>query len=336
MCLSIVGRICLFFSQILPHYTISFGPADDWIQGIEDKLKEFLISCVETNLNNTLSLLTSGMSTSGIGSSVNLYINNSPLDSSVSTVISGGASLGAWDTIKDISDASIVPIAITIVAIISVYDLVQMIASGNNMRDFDTAIFFKWIFKTNIAIYLCSNVYSIAGAIFDIGAKAARSAKGSMKVMLEDSNKLENLHKALESYNHGELFLISMLAGFVSIVVFVMFGVILVVLCSRVIEALMYMAVSPIPMATMLNSEWRQIGNSWIRGVIALAFQGFFIVIALAFFSSLFSDVFGELSEKAKAATVIMGMLKLLGYSLALIFTVLRTERISKTMFAAT
>ena len=317
----------MFFMGIV-HHLHTLNMVDDWVNGIMDKFKEFLISCVETNLSNSISLLTSGMSGSGIGSQVTKYLTNSPLSSTVSG--------SAWSLIKNISDSSIRPIAITIVTMISVYDLVQMIATGNNMRDFDTAIFFKWIFKTNIAIYVCSNVYSITAWIFSTGATVASSAKTSLGTSISaTSNNFTNLHTALSKYTNGQLFLISMLSGLVSIVVFVMFAVILVVLCSRVIEALMYMAISPIPMATMMNSEWRQIGNSWLRGVMAIAFQGFFIVIAIAFFGSLFNGVFGTISASAPFATVLTKMLKLLGYSLALIFTVLRTERISKTMFAA-
>ena len=304
------------------------GIADDYIQGIEDKIKDFLISCVETNFTNITDLLTSGMySGTGIGQLVRTYLG-SPF---------GSASNGTWETIKTISDDSIKPIAITIVTIISVYDLVQMIITGNNMRDFDTSIFLKWAVKTNIAIMLCSNVYSIVGWLFQIGTSVATSARTTLGITLDETTDITStIHEALKLYSYGELFVISLLAGLVSIVVFFMFGTIIVVLCSRIIEALMYMAISPIPMATMMNSEWRQIGNSWLRGIIAIAFQGFFIVIAIAFFGSLFTDVFSSITETSKASTVIFSLLKLLGFACALIFTILRTERISKTMFSAT
>lgn len=325
--LSLAGKLPFLLFSIIPHFH-QLNVVEDFVQSLNDSLKEFLVTCVETNLTNISSLLTSSMETgsTGIGGLVGKYLGN-PFY---------GASNGTWADIKTISNDSIRPIAVTIVAVISTYDLVQMIATGNNMREFDTAIFFKWIFKTNIAIYLCSNVYTIVGWLFEVGTKVSTSARNSLGTTLEETTDITTtIHTALEKYTNGELFLISLLAGLVSIVVFVMFGAIIVVLCSRIIEALMYMAISPIPMATMMNSEWRQIGNSWLRGIIALAFQGFFIVIAIAFFSSLFSGVFGSISSSSKASAVIFSLLKLLGYSLALIFTVLRTERISKTMFSA-
>ena len=313
------------------------GIADDYIQGIEDKIKDFLISCVETNFTNITDLLTSGMySGTGIGQLVRTYLG-SPFGSASNGTWETIKTNGTWETIKTISDDSIKPIAITIVTIISVYDLVQMIITGNNMRDFDTAIFIKWAVKTNIAIILCSNVYSIVGWLFQIGTSVATSARTTLGITLDETTDITStIHEALKLYSYGELFVISLLAGLVSIVVFFMFGTIIVVLCSRIIEALMYMAISPIPMATMMNSEWRQIGNSWLRGIIAIAFQGFFIVIAIAFFGSLFTDVFSSITETSKASTVIFSLLKLLGFACALIFTILRTERISKTMFSAT
>ena len=49
-----------------------------------------------------------------------------------------------------------------------------------------------------------------------------------------------------------------------------------VILCGRMIEIYLYSSVGAIPFATMSNREWGQIGNNYLRGLFALAFQGFF------------------------------------------------------------
>lgn len=44
----------------------------------------------------------------------------------------------------------------------------------------------------------------------------------------------------------------------------------------------MYLSIAPIPMATMVDSgEWASIGKNWIKQLLALSFQGFFILVAL-------------------------------------------------------
>ena len=109
---------------------------------------------------------------------------------------------------------------------------------------------------------------------------------------------------------------------------------IVITLASRIIEVFMYLGVAPIPMATMMDSgEWSGIGKNWIKQLLALSFQGFFIIIALGIFKTLFSNAIVSLNSSADG--IILQMAMLLGYTVALIFTVLRTGAISKSVFSA-
>ena len=96
----------------------------------------------------------------------------------------------------------------------------------------------------------------------------------------------------------------------------------------------MYLSIAPIPMATMMDSgEWASIGKNWVKQLLALSFQGFFIVVALGIFKTLFSNMIATLNSSKDG--VIMQMAMLMGYTAALIFTILRTGAISKSMFNA-
>lgn len=96
----------------------------------------------------------------------------------------------------------------------------------------------------------------------------------------------------------------------------------------------MYLSVAPIPMATMMDSgEWASIGKNWIKQLLALSFQGFFIIVALGIFKTLFANMITTLNSGT--GSVIMQMAMLLGYTAALIFTILRTGAISKSVFSA-
>ena len=96
----------------------------------------------------------------------------------------------------------------------------------------------------------------------------------------------------------------------------------------------MYLSIAPIPMATMMDSgEWASIGKNWVKQLFALSFQGFFIVVALGIFKTLFSNMITSLNSSSDG--VIMQMAMLMGYTAALIFTILRTGAISKSVFNA-
>ena len=83
-----------------------------------------------------------------------------------------------------------------------------------------------------------------------------------------------------------------------------------------------------------MNDEWGQIGKNWIKGILALSFQGFFIIIALAIFGTIFANVVTDIQDAADG--IEMSMLLLAGYAAALIFTILRSGQISKSIFNAT
>ena len=96
----------------------------------------------------------------------------------------------------------------------------------------------------------------------------------------------------------------------------------------------MYLSIAPIPLETMMDSgEWASIGKNWIKQLLALSFQGFFIVVALGIFKTLFSNMIATLNSSKHG--VIMQMAMLMGYTAALIFTILRTGAISKSVFNA-
>lgn len=96
----------------------------------------------------------------------------------------------------------------------------------------------------------------------------------------------------------------------------------------------MYLSIEPIPMATMMDSgEWAGIGKNWIKQLLSFSFQGFFIIVTLGIFKTLFSNAIIALNSSTYGVIMQMGML--LGYTAALIFTILRTGAISKSVFSA-
>lgn len=314
-------------AKILTFMPLSVGSGiwQDFKDSFVNLIKGWLSDGITFCVSSILSLLSDGLngSSNGISSMVHSYLISSPK----------GINPSVWINIQNLSNDIIVPIATTIVAIISVYDLYQMVVVSNCMHDFDSSIFIRWIIKTHVALLLVANVFSITEEIFVLGARASVNSYGWMSSFVNGSTTVgTELKTALMNYSIAELAITLLLALLTLLAVFILFVMIIVVLLSRIIEAMMYLSIAPIPMATMLNHETKSMGESWIRGVIALAFQGFFIIIALTFFSSMFS---GTVNDMVQGNNIMWSMLILCGYALALIFTVLRSGQISKSMFGA-
>lgn len=64
---------------------------------------------------------------------------------------------GVYSMIRSLSDNVILPIAGVILAIVMTLELLQLVLEKNNMQNFETWVFFKWIFKTFCAVLIVTN-----------------------------------------------------------------------------------------------------------------------------------------------------------------------------------
>lgn len=318
------------------------GMVDDWVEkigewfdtSIHDLLQKGIESCFKGIHDVLTSTYTNATSNDGL---IAIFISKHPSDFSGTTTDGGSI----WDSIKNLCDTAVVPIAGYILTIILVTDLINLCIQGNNLKEFDDSIFIKWIIKAVCGILLVSNTYKIASGIFSFGTKACTDAISSITGSKISDFDLTKFSKALEKFDNGEMLIMLLISFIIYLSIMALAVVIVLVLASRMIEIFMYLGISPVPMATFMNSEWGQIGKNWIRGAIALSFQGVFIVIALSIFQTIFSNVTTAISaydgEKmtGSAGDIIISLLMLCGYAGALIFTILRSGQISKSAFNA-
>ena len=69
---------------------------------------------------------------------------------------------GIFNMLRNLSETVVLPIAAAILALVMCHELIQMITEKNNMHDFDTSMFFRWIFKSAFAILIVSNTSAIS------------------------------------------------------------------------------------------------------------------------------------------------------------------------------
>ena len=311
------------------------GVISDAIDALEDWCCDLFKDGIKSQFDGISDLLTDTFSTTtgtgGSGGLVSSFLTKHPAQ------FTGGSSGGTaiWTTIETLCNNVVVPIGGFILTVILLNELCQMVIRGNNFKDFDDSIFIKWIIKALCGVILVANTYYIASALFSFGTNVCSNGIttlfGSGDYL---STTLALKKSALSGLSLGELMTVWFISLIVHLCVMILIVAIVITLASRIIEVFMYLSIAPIPMATMMDSgEWASIGKNWIKQLLALSFQGFFIVVALGIFKTLFSNVIVSLNSSTDG--VIMQMAMLLGYTAALIFTILRTGAISKSVFNA-
>ena len=238
---------------------------------------------------------------------------------------------GIFDMIKTLSDNVIVPIAGMIISFVLIYELITMVIDKNNMHDFDTSLFFRFLLKACIAVSLLSQTFDIVMAVFDVGNHVVMQAAGviSGSTSLDVQTTLVNMFNSqLENMGIGELIGLGMETMIVSLGMKIMSVLITVILYGRMIEIYLYVSVAPIPAATVTNREWGSVGTNYLKGLIALAFQGFFIMVCVAIYAVLVASV-------AVADNLHTALWSVAAYTVILCFSLFKTGSLSKSIFNA-
>ena len=186
---------------------------DSILQQITDWLKEMLVSAIMGNL-------------SGMFESVNHQVGE--IATSVG-MTPANFSPGVFAMVRNISESVIIPIAGLILTFIACYELIQMIIDHNNLANFETWIFFKWVFKTFAAVMLITNTFNITMAVFDVAQHVINASAGIIAGDTAiDAAALETMEDTLMAMELGPLlglflqsFIVQVTMSALAIVIFV-------------------------------------------------------------------------------------------------------------------
>lgn len=234
-----------------------------------------------------------------------------------------------YSLIRNISETVILPIAGMILTFIACYELIQLVISHNNMANFETWIFFKWIFKTFIAVTLISNTFTITMAAFDVAQWVVTHSGGLIQNSTAvDDSALDHMLLTLEGMDLGSLFGIFMQSMVVQMGIHVLSIAIFVIINGRMIEIYLMTSLAPIPFATFGNREQSIIGQNYLRSLLALGFQGFLIMICVGIYAVLIQTI-------AFSGDIIGSIWSVMGYTVLLAFSLFKTGTIAKSVLNA-
>jgi len=239
-----------------------------------------------------------------------------------------GWNAGIYSLIRTLADTVIIPVAGMILTAVLCYELIQMIIDRNNMHDFESFIFFKWIFKSICAVYILTHTFDIVMGVFGMAQQVVNRSAGVIAGSMNMEFALENLAERLAEMGTGELIGLFFESAILGLAMSIMSLCIFIIIYGRMIEIYLTVSIAPIPLSTMANREWGSIGNNYLKSLFALAFQGFLIMVCVAIYAVLLQGI--VTSDDIHGA--VWGCA---GMSVLLCFTLFKTGSMSKSLFAA-
>lgn len=236
---------------------------------------------------------------------------------------------GVFAMIRNISENVIIPIAGLILTFIVCHELIQLIIDHNNLANFETWIFFKWVFKTFVAVMLITNTFNITMAVFDVSQHVVNASAGIISGSTAvDASALETMEETLNAMELGPLLGLFLQSFIVQVTMSILSVVIFVIVYGRMVEIYLMTSLAPISFSTFGNREQSQIGQNYLRSLFALGFQGFLIIICVGIYAVLVQSV-------AFSDDIIASIWGVMGYTVLLCFTLFKTGSLAKSVFSA-
>lgn len=278
-----------------------------------DWLKELLVTGIMGNLTNTFD-------------SVNAQVGQIATEVGMTP---SAFSPAIFNMIKNLSENVIMPIAGLFLTFIACYELIQLVISHNNLANFETWIFFKWVFKTFVAVTLITNTMNITMAVFDVAHHVVSQAGGIITGSTAiDASTLATMQSNLEAMEVGELLGIFLMSFIVQFLVYILSALIFVIVYARMIEIYLMVSLAPLPFATFGNKEQSMIGQNYLRSLFALGFQGFLIMVCVGIYAVLIQSI-------AFSSDIIGTLWGIVGYTILLAFTLFKTGSVAKSVLHA-
>ena len=217
------------------------------------------------------------------------------------------------ETLQNLSTTVLLPVAGLIITYVFVLQIIEHVTDHNKGNEWNVGSVIMLIIKTAITISLATNAFTIGLAFSDVSTwmidqvpaeevELTNEITDDIIEQLQPEVVTQNADGTLEptgtdepvgedefwDYKLGEAF-ITMLVGFIGLIItMVISGIMYLVAWSRIIMVLLYITVAPIPMATLMSESWvNSIGQNYLKNLLALTLQGFFMLVLLVIYQGL-------------------------------------------------
>ena len=161
---------------------------------------------------------------------------------------------------------------------------------------------------------------------YKLAAGAAGVIHGNTSIDIDST--IAQMRTGMENMGVGELLGLSIETLLISLCLKIMAILITVILYGRMIEIYCTVSIAPIPIATMSNREWGSIGTNYLKGLFALAFQGFLIMVCVGIYAVLINGMI--IADNIHSA-----LFSVAAYTVILCFSLFKTGSLAKSIFHA-
>lgn len=288
-------------------------------QEIIDSIRDFLFEMFKGGTKSFLNMITELFQKSI--DTVQTQVSETPTEFSQTIV----------DNLRAISETAVLPVAGLILTYVFCYEVYHMVVDKNRGGEFETGQLIFLIIKTSVMIMLLSNCFDITLAVFDLGKWITNKVPSSTLTM--PNSITNNILGSMKDGDVGAAVSMWVVAGIALIITFVMSGIIYLVAWSRIVAIMLYISVAPIPFATFMNSGWiGSIGQAYVKNLLALMLQGYFMLVALVVYAGLLEKASKLITTEGTGLYGLMLMLVSMGI---LVVSLTRTHSLAKSVVGA-
>lgn len=292
---------------------------DNLLQKVWKSLYQGLYWCSEKLFNNMQSVLDTGISNSR-----NTLSQTPQQWNSV-----------AFAFIKGAVENAAIPIAGCIITFIFAWQVITMVQESNQMHNIKPETMLILMLKLGICLLVCSKSFDIVNGLFDLGLWASKNIPDFGLGESGATSFQDVLSAELEEYSFTVV--MQMLVNlFLTLIALGLIYALSVAIYIRVnmwyLELLVYASAAPIPFATFINKEWGQVGTNYLRKILAMAFEGFFMLVAFGLYSAFVTKV---VNSSHAPDQYLMSMITTCGCGIGLIMMLNKAGNISSSIFNA-
>ncbi|MCX4353226.1 MAG: CD0415/CD1112 family protein [Lachnospiraceae bacterium] len=206
----------------------------------------------------------------------------------------------AFSFIKGVAENAAIPIAGCIITFIFCWQLISMVQEGNQMHNIKPETIILLLMKLVICLLVCAKSFEIVCGLFDLGHWATEQITFVEIDNPDGDGKIDFnivLDENPEECGFGEV--MAMLVNLIMTVVaegivYVLNVVMIINVSMWYLELLIYASAAPIPFSTFINKEWGQVGLNYLRKMLAMSFQGFFMIVAFGIYEAMVINIIGS------------------------------------------
>lgn len=243
----------------------------------------------------------------------------------------------AFSFVEGIANNAVIPIAGCIITFVFCWQIISMVQESNQMHNIKPETMMLLMMKLGICLLACSKSFKIVNGMFGLAAEAVK------KISLDEIENIENgdfssvigYKRELANYNFSMcgIMLMYVLITFLAVLVTYVISITIYIRVNMwYLSLLVYASAAPMPFATFMNKEWGQVGTNYTKKMLAMSFEGFFMLVIFGMYNAMTAHV---LTEAAGNNAYLVNMITVIGCGAGLVLLINKSGDIAASVFNA-